>query len=83
MNKVIVTVTIPRLRLEYDVWIPLNRRIYNVINLMVKALNEFTDGEYVPERLPELYEKKTAKLYDLNMTVGEANIKNGTELILI
>ena len=37
----------------------------------------------MPERLPELYEKKTAKLYDLNMTVGEANIKNGTELILI
>ena len=83
MNKVLVKLYVPTIGKEYDIWIPLNRRIYKVIILLVKGIKELTDGEYAPTKLPELYDKKTGKIYDINLTVGESTIRNGAEIILI
>ena len=83
MNKVLVKLYVPQIGTEYDIWIPLNRRIYNVIKLLIKALKEFTNDEFSPAKFPELYDRKTAIQYDINLTVGESNIINGTEMILI
>lgn len=83
MNKVLVKLYVPTIGKEYDVWIPVNRRIYNVIKLIVKTINEFTNGEYIPTKLPVLYDKKTSRPYDINLTIAEAKIKNGSEIILI
>ena len=83
MNKVLVKLYVPTIGKEYDIWIPLNRRVYSVIKLIVKAINELTSGEYVPSRLPVLYDKKNAKPYDINLTIWESNIRNGSEIILI
>lgn len=83
MNKVLVKLYVPTIEKEYDVWIPLNRRIYTTIKLIVKAINEFTNGEYSPSKLPVLYDRKTAKLFDINLTIGESTIRNGSEIILI
>lgn len=83
MNKVLVKLYVPTIGEEYDIWIPINRRIYTVIKLIVRGINELTNGEYNPTKLPVLYDKKTAKQYDINLIVGETNIRNGTEIILI
>lgn len=83
MNKVLVKLYIPKFELVYDVWIPVNRRIYNVIKLFVQGINELTNGEYNPNKMPVLYDKKTAESFDINLTVGESTIKNGTEIVLI
>lgn len=83
MNKILVRLQVPTIGQEYDIWIPQNRRIYMVIKLIVKAINEFTNGEYTPAKLPILYDKKTAKPYDINLTIKQSTIKNGSEIILI
>lgn len=83
MNKVLVKLYVPTIEKEYDVWIPLNRRIYTTIKLIVKAINEFTNGKYSPSKLPVLYDRKTAKPFDINLTIGESTIRNGSEIILI
>lgn len=83
MNKVLVKLYVPTIGKEYDIWIPVNRTIYTIVELIVRTINEFTNGEYAPAKLPVLYDKKTAKSYDFNLTVGESNIKNGSEIILI
>ena len=83
MNKVLVKLYIPLIEEQYDVLIPLNRTIYSVINLLVKALDEFTGGYYKPNKMPKLYNKITAIDYDMNLKVKETEIRNGTEIILI
>lgn len=83
MNKVLVKMYVPIIEQQYDIWLPLNKRIYNVIILVTKAINEFTDGNYMPEKIPILYDKLTAIPYDVNLRVVDTNIRNGTELILI
>ena len=42
MDKVIVTVYIPLMDLKYDVQLPLNKKIYNIIKILVKSVNEFS-----------------------------------------
>lgn len=83
MSKVLVKVYVPMLEKQYDVWIPSHKRIYNVIYLLTKAVNEFNDGCYQPKTMPELYDKLTAKPYDINLSVKETTIRNGSEVILI
>ena len=83
MNKVLIKLYVPTIEKEYDVWIPINKRIYNVIELLTKTINELCGGYYKPSVMPMLYDKITAKQYDINLNVKENNIKNGTEIIII
>lgn len=83
MNKVLVKVYVPILEEQYDILIPINRRIYNVIKLLTKAINELSRGYYIPSQKPKLYDKINAIAYDENLSIRETNIRNGTELILL
>lgn len=83
MNKVLVKVYVPVIEEQYDILIPVNRRIYNVIKLITKAINELSSGYYMPTQKPKLYDKITAIAYDENISIRDSNIRNGTELILL
>lgn len=83
MNKILVKLYVPMFDEQYDIWLPLNRKIYSVIDLLVKAVNEFTGGYYKPKKRPILYDKVTGQAYNVNLSVKESGIKNSTEIILI
>lgn len=83
MNKVLVKIYVPILEEIYDVWIPSQQKIYNVICLLVKAINELNDETYGLVDMPMLYDKFTAEPFDLNLTIKNSTIRSGTELILI
>ncbi len=83
MNKVLISLYVPALEENYDFWIPINKKVYKVILLLIKIVNESSGGYYRPTTMPLLYDKITAKEYNINLTVKENQIKNGTELILI
>ena len=76
MNKILIKLYIPLIEEQYDVWIPLNRKIYTVIKLLVKGANGFSGGYYNPTKMPNLFDKISALPYDVNLTIKEANIKN-------
>ena len=67
----------------YDVWIPTHKRIYNVINLLIKGINELNDNCYKPAKMPMLYDRITAEVYDINLSIKESTIRSGTEVILL
>ena len=83
MNKVLVKLCVPIFEEQYDVWIPLNRKIYRVTELLVKAVNDFSGGYYESSKTPTLFDKNTGEQYNINETVKDAGIKNGTEIILL
>ena len=83
MNEILVKLYVPKLDEQYDIWMPLNKKIHTVIALLVQAVNEFTKGYYKPSKMPYLYDRTTAKPFDINLKVIETDIRNGTELILI
>ena len=83
MNKILVKLYVPSIEHEYDIWIPLSKRVYNVTSLLIKAVNEFSRGYYNPTKMPLLYDRQTGKPYDINLTVKDANIRNGAEIVLL
>lgn len=83
MNEVLVKLYVPMLDEQYDIWIPVNKKIYKILVLLVKSLNEFTKGYYKPTRMPILYDRITAKVYDVNLKVIDTDIRNGTEIVMI
>mgnify|MGYP003296382133 CR=1 FL=1 len=83
MDRVLIKLYVPMLEEIYDVWIPSHKRIYNVIVLLVKAINELNNNCYKPMKMPILYDKLTAEIYDINLKVNETTIRSGIELILL
>ena len=83
MNKVLVKVYFPAIDEQYSVWIPLNKRIYNITLLLLKGVNELSDTEYLPKSMPSLYNKENGMHYNVNTLLKDTDIRNGTELILI
>lgn len=83
MNKVLVKLYVPQMEAEYNVWLPINKKLYKIIQLLVKAIYELSGGFYQPEKMPLLYDKVTAKQYDINLNVLENKIENASEIFLI
>lgn len=55
----------------------------DVIILLIKAVNEFSGGFYNPTQMPSLFDKLTGNIYNINLTIKEAKIENGAEIIMI
>lgn len=85
MNKVLVKLYIPTIEKQYDIWLPLNKKIGNVIILLIKAIREMNEESYKIDEnnFPILYDKTTSIPFDVHLTVKESTIRNGTELVLI
>ena len=82
-NKVLVEVIILLLEEKYEIYIPINRRISSVIKLIEKALKEMTNGYYPVKDDTVIIDEKSGSVYDINITVKEAKIVNGSKIILI
>lgn len=83
MDKVLIKLYVPSMEERYDVKIPLNKKVSDVIILLIKAIDEFCGGSYNPEQIPRLYNLLTEEMIDTNLRVRDAKIKNGMQLILI
>lgn len=83
MNKVLVTVYVPLIEQEYNLFIPVNRKIGLVKKILVNSIVELSDGDYIIENEISLYNKMTNQEYKDDIFVIESDIRNGTKLILL
>ena len=82
-KKILVKLYVPVIDMNYYVKLPLNKKIYDVIELLVQAIYELTAGDYNPEKMPVLYDRVTEKKFDVNLNIRESTIRSGMELMLI
>ena len=83
MNKVFIIVEVPLIEERYEVYIPIGKKIHKVASILAKAVFELSGGHYPASKDATLYSKVTGKPYNINMTVKDTDIRNGTEVILI
>lgn len=81
-NKVLIKLIVPEIENDYDLFIPINRRIGDIIKLISSAINEMSDGIFI-EKNRNLYNRDTGFQYYINDLVRETDIRNGTVLVLI
>ncbi len=82
-NKILIELEIPLIEKRYDLFIPINKKIGTVKNLIENALVELTDNAYVPKDDSNFYSKETGEIFDVNKTVRDTNLRNGSRIILI
>ena len=83
MNKVLVLVYVPLLEKKYEVWIPINRKVYAAIFLIAKEINRLMENDIPLSANISFYNRMTGNIYDRNLIIKDTDIRNGTELVLI
>jgi len=82
-NKILVELIIPEIDEKYNIYIPINKKVGNLIVLLNKVIKELSNGIYNGNEKTALYDKKTGEKYNINSLVRETTIRNGSSLILI
>lgn len=82
-NKILVELQIPLIEKQFDLFIPINKKIGTIKNLVEQALVELTDNAYSPKEESNFYSKETGDIYDVNKTIRDTDLKNGSRIILI
>ena len=82
-NKVLVNLYVPFLEKKYEVFLPVSKKIGEIIYLLGKALNDITGGYYIYHQNEKLYNRQNGTEYQLNEIIKHTNIRNGTELIFM
>ena len=82
-NKILIRLYIPLIEKSYDVYIPINKKVGTVKALIEGGLSELTDGEYIGNEETNFYSKETGQIYNVNRTVRDTDLKNGSRILLI
>ena len=82
-NKVLVTVNVPSLEKSFDIFVPVNRRVHNVIALVKKSLFDISGHAFNMDNTYTLYNADTGSAYDMNKLIRDTDIRNNSRLILL
>ena len=83
-NKILIEVIVPLLEENFEIYIPVNKRISTVIKLIEKSLNEITNGYYPTQKENSgIIDEESGSVFDVNLTVKESKMINGSKIILI
>lgn len=81
-NKVLVMLSVPSIEAYYEVFIPINKSIYSVIELLKTSISDLSEGYFPVDGKFRLYNKNDGTVYNEKDIINDTNIRNGTKLIL-
>lgn len=82
-NKVLVTIIVPLIEKKYEVFLPANKKIGEIVSLLSKGLVEVSNGYYIITNKEKLYNRMTGKEYNNNQILKNTDIGHGTWLVLM
>lgn len=82
-NKILIELNIPAVEKKYDIFVPVDSRLGDVLNLMNAVINELSEGKFIAARDSILCDAVTGDIFNINMLVGEIGLINGSQLMLI
>ena len=80
--RVYITLDVPILDKKYELLVPIDRRIHDLIDLLKDNIPELKEN-YYSNKTPNLFNKSSGELYEMNQIIKDSDIKTGTRLILI
>lgn len=83
MDKVLIEVYVPVLDRAFDMFVPLRSRMHEVLSLVKRAVEELSDGTFRADENTTLCRREDGATININLSVYELNIRNGSKLMLI
>ena len=82
-NKILIELSVPSIEKSYDIFIPINKKIGTMKKLIEESLVELSEEAYIIKEDTNLYSQETGKIYDVNTSIKDTDLKNGSRVILI
>lgn len=83
MDKILVSVRVPAMDETYDMFLPPSSPMYEVQELIKKAVTALSHGQYMAGSDSILCFGNSGGIININLSVRELDIRNGSRLILI
>ncbi|KAA0549165.1 methyltransferase [Bacillus sp. BGMRC 2118] len=83
MDKVLVEIYIPASDEVYDVFIPLNSKCFEILSLLSKVMTELSKGYFIATNSTVLCDRESGAYLNINMSIEELGLKNGSKLMLL
>lgn len=80
---IFVEVYLPAAEKTFDIKIPRGNKIWEIKKMVSAALTELSDGRFWATDKSVLIDGKTGAIYNINLSVEEVGLTNGSKLILI
>ena len=80
---VLVKLYVPEIESSFEMYIPVNKTVSQVLVLMNKVVNDVTIGSYPRKQNLELLNRRNNIKYSNEQVIRDTDIKNGTELIML
>lgn len=81
-NKVLVEIFVPTIETSFNVFLPINKRVVNIVSLLETAITDLSDNYYKNNGNARLYNNSTGLPYDDKLVLKETDIRNGSKLIM-
>lgn len=79
--KVLVTVLVPEIEKNFEIYLPVNKTVGEVLRLINKLINESSSGIYPIKDNIALCNRFTNEIYAFNKFIRDTDIRNGTQLV--
>ena len=82
-NKILISVYVPSIDEEYEIYIPVNETINKVLELIIKSVSELSDDNIDLDKNYYLLDPNTSTVYSKDLIIRDTNIKNSNKIILV
>ena len=83
MDKYLVEIYVPLLDRSFEMFLPAASPMYDVLELIKKAVVEMSDGRFVANENTTLCHREDGTIININLSVYELELRNGSKLMLI
>lgn len=83
MSKVMVQLCIPVTGENYDILLPRTLSVRQASQLIAGFFSGMTGGAYIPDNEAVLCSMEDGRIYNVNSSVEDLHLKNGSQLMLI
>ena len=78
-----IQVFVPVLERSFDMFVPLRLPMYEVVELVKRAVEELSEGSFRADESTVLCRREDGTILNINQSVHELKIQNGSKLMLI
>lgn len=82
MNKLLVSIEVPSIEQNYDLFIPINKKMGTIKKYIIKSIQELSGG-ILKEKDYLFFDIDTGVKYGNNVYVRDSGIKNGARIMII
>ena len=84
MNKYLVTVLVPQISIEFDIYIPNNKKVGTIKDKIISTIKEVSGGAFnKTAKDVRMLDREYKIEYNNDIYIKDSKIRNGTKLVIL